>query len=145
MDLSLILSAVAVAATLGLGIWQLILQRRVTAIEQDRRRDEITSRLVADVEASFEYGGSKEHRFVLRNRGPSRAEQVSFEVLPPESLDGLRLYTEGHRFPLDLDAHQEYRIACGATFGCAPTVDVVLRWTDGTGPREKRLTLPVSG
>ena len=60
------------------------------------------------------------YQLVLSNTGQARAEEVTVELVGPG---------------------QEYTIADVAAMGAPPSVDVLLRWEDGTGSREKTLNL----
>jgi hypothetical protein len=55
------------------------------------------------------------------------------------------LEMSGHSFPIALDPGQEYTIAAVVAMGAPPSVDVLLRWEDGTGSREKTLNLTLFG
>jgi hypothetical protein len=44
-----------------------------------------------------------------------------------------------------LDPGQEYTIADVVAMGVPSSIDVLLRWEDGTGSREKTLNLTLSG
>lgn len=146
---SIIISAVALLVSIFVGVRQLILQQRVTKIEEARRQEEITSRLVAYVTARFEsYAVSRAtqaraYRFVLWNQGPAQAEDVSFEIQTPSKGQGPFVQMEEHSFPVRLDPGQEYPLACIVPQGTAASVEVELRWRDGTGARAKTLTLTV--
>ena len=149
MDASIIISLLALAASIIVGVRQLILQGRVTKIEVARRQEEVTSGLMAEVTARFEsyrrYTNMQTmaYKFVLENLGPAAAEGVSFEIRAPVEGEVPVVQMEGHSFPIPLDPKQEYRMGCILTHGAAPSVDVDLRWKDGTGSRAKTLTLTV--
>lgn len=68
---------------------------------------------------------------------------MSFEIAPPASGEAPYVQTDEHPFPLVLDPHQDYKMACFVVLGTTPSVDVDLRWKDGTGLRTKTLTLTV--
>jgi hypothetical protein len=149
MDASIIISIVALVVAVVVGVAQLILQRRMTRIEEARHASELESKRKAEVTARFEThstgqtGQSKAHRFVLENLGPAPAAGVSFEIRPSEDGDVPYVEKKGHSFPISLDPHQPYKMACIVVMGTAPSVDVDLAWKDGTGARTKRLTLTV--
>jgi hypothetical protein len=119
----------------------------VTEIEEARRHEEVTAGQEADVSAGFgtyiSSRGTKGYQFVLANGGPARAEDVSFEFLQPDSGEAPGLIMEGHNFPISLDANQKYAVMAIMVMGTAPAIEVVLRWKDGTGTREKRMILTV--
>jgi hypothetical protein len=126
---------------------QVRLQERVTDIEEARRGDEIAARLVAEVTAKFESyiskAGSQAYKFVLLNQGPARAENVTFEVLKPAVGVPPSIRMEGHNFPVSLDRNHEYEMACTVLLATAPSVEVILHWTDGRGKQDKSLLLTV--
>ena len=130
------------------------LEQRLAAIEEDRGREEVASRLQANVGARFESfassytaasGGARNYQLVLSNAGPARAESVTFELVGPIEGNAPDLMMEDHSFPIALDPGQEYTIAAAVVVGTPPTVDVLLRWQDGTGTREKTLNLTLFG
>jgi hypothetical protein len=149
MDAALITSIIALAVALIVGAAQLILQRRMTKIEEARRQEEVTSKLTAEVTARFEsyprYAQIQvpAYRFVLENLGPAAAQDVSFEIRPPADGEAPHVETKGHNFPTSLDPRQEFKMQCIVVMGTAPSVDVDLAWKDGTGPRTKTLTVTV--
>ena len=138
-----VLALIVAALALGFSVFsffrQFGLQRRLTEIEEGRRREEVESKMSADVTARFERrvtSGHMGYQFVLLNRGPARADDVTFELVEPTEGRGLILMMKGHHFPVALEAAQEYPILASIGWRADPAVDVVLRWTDGTGPRE---------
>jgi hypothetical protein len=143
--LSLIVSGLALVVSGIFGFRQYRLDRKVAAIEEERRAEEVTSRLTADVTAEFESRPrrgtaiAEEHSLVLINRGPARAIDVDIEYPDDERLP--RLMTEGMGFPIALDPGQRFRILAIPHYGGSPSVQLTLRWTDGRGSREKPLTL----
>jgi hypothetical protein len=70
---------------------------------------------------------------------------VTVELVGPIEGNAPDLMMEGHSFPIALDSGQEYTIAAAVVVGTPPTVDVLLRWQDGTGSREKTLNLTLFG
>jgi hypothetical protein len=146
--LSLGLSVLALGFAAYSFLRQFKLQRRLTEIEEGRRQDEVTRRLEADVTASFEQyttsQGRNGYRFVLVNQGLARATEVLFEIREPSRGNAPRLLSEGHHFPLALDPGQRYTIVASVAMQTAPSVDVDVSWTDGTGAKVKRLNLSVS-
>ena len=127
------------------------LQQRLAAIEEDRRREEVASSLQAEVGARFESylsGTTPAHenyRLVLSNAGEARAEGVTVELVDPIEGNAPDLMMKGHSFPIALDPGQEYTIGAAVVMGAPPSVDVLLRWEDGTGSREKALNLALFG
>lgn len=89
--------------------------------------------------------GSTSYQLVLANRGPARADDVTFDLTNP--TDGLApdIMMQGHTFPITLDPGQAYTMFAVVVMGTAAAVDLVLRWRDGTGSREKTMTLSVFG
>jgi len=148
-----VLALIVAALALGFAVFsffrQFGLQRRITEIEEDRRREEVTARLRADVTARFDSyltsSGHKGYQLLLLNRGPARAEKVSFELLEPDEGEAPSMFMEGHQFPIPMAPGQEYPIMAAVVMGTAAAVDVVLHWADGIGPRESTLTLTVRG
>jgi hypothetical protein len=82
------------------------------------------------------------YRFVLENRGPARAEDVSFEFVGEEK-GWPYLSLEGHEFPIALDPEQTYALQGNVSYGDIPSVRTFLRWRDEAGPHVKSLTLAV--
>jgi hypothetical protein len=127
------------------------LQQRLAAIEEDRRREEVASSLQADIGARFEsyLSGTtpahKNYQLVLSNAGQATAEEVTVELVGPIEGNAPDLMKSGHSFPIALDPGQEYAIAAAVVMGTPPSVDVLLRWEDGTGSREKTLNLMLFG
>ena len=123
------------------------LQQRLAAIEADRRREEVASSLQAEVGATFEsyFSGTslahENYQLVLSNAGQARAEEVTVELVGPIEGNAPDLMMKGHSFPIALDPGQEYTIADVVAKEAPPSVDVLLRWEDGTGSREKTLNL----
>jgi len=78
MDAAFIISVLALVGATYVGVRQLILQGRVTKIEEARRQEEVESKLMAEVTARFEsyFTGmtsqSTAYRFVLENQGPAQ-------------------------------------------------------------------------
>ena len=123
------------------------LQQRLAAIEADRRREEVASSLQAEVGARFESylldttPAHENYQLVLSNTGQARAEEVTIELVGPIEGNAPDLVMRGHSFPIALDPGQEYTIADVVAKEAPPSVDVLLRWEDGTGSREKTLNL----
>jgi hypothetical protein len=146
---ALFVAVLALAFTAYLFLRHYGLQQRLAAIEEDRRREEVASSLQADVGARFEtYLSSTtpaDYQLVLSNAGRARAEGVTVELVGPIEGNAPDLVMRGHSFPIALDPGQEYTIAAVEVMGTPPSVDVVLRWEDGTGSREKTLNLTLFG
>ena len=148
-----VLALIVAALALGFAVFsffrQFGLQRRITEMAEAQRREEVTASLRADVTARFELyvtsSGRKGYHLLLLNRGPARAERVSFELIEPTQGEAPSMFMESHQFPIAMAPGQEYPIMASVVHGTAPSVDVVLRWADGTGPREETLTLTVRG
>jgi hypothetical protein len=144
---ALLVAFLALAFSVFSFIRQFSLQRRVTEIEEARRQEEVQARLAADVVAAFETfissRGTKGYQFILGNRGPAIAEDVSFEFVRTGGGETPGLVMEGHHFPIRLDPGQQYAVHAIMVMGTAPAVEVVLRWRDGNGAREKSMTLTV--
>lgn len=102
---SFILSLAAIGFSAYAFARQFQLQRKLAAIEQARRDEEVASRLVADVTASVRRHAREkldaDWWLVLVNRGPAVAEDVDLKIeggMPPE------LQGDDHSFPITLDA-----------------------------------------
>jgi hypothetical protein len=127
------------------------LQQRLAAIEEDRKREEVASRSQADVGARLESylssttPANENYQLVLSNAGQARAESVTVELVGPIEGNAPDLVMRGHSFPIALDLGQEYTIGALVVMGTPPSVDVLLRWEDGTGSREKTLNLTLFG
>jgi hypothetical protein len=148
---ALFVAVLALAFTAYSFFRQYGLQQRLAAIEEDRRREEVASRSQADVGARFEsYLSSttpahRNYQLVLSNAGQARADEVTVELVGPIEGNAPDLMKSGHSFPIALDPGQEYAIAAAVVMGTPPSVDVLLRWEDGTGSREKTLNLTLFG
>jgi hypothetical protein len=125
------------------------IQRRLAAIEEERRAEEVDQRKRAEVTARFDKTvnslGRLSDRFVVQNLGPAPSREISFEMLQPTPDAELpRIHTEGHKLPIPyLDRGQEYPFVASVFGSVAPAVEVRLRWEDETGRREKTLVVPV--
>jgi len=148
---ALFVAVLALAFTAYSFFRQYGLQQRLAAIEEDRRREDVASSLQAEVGARFESylsGTTPDHenyQLVLSNAGSARAEEVTVELVGPIEGNAPDLMMKGHSFPIALDPGQEYTIAAVEVMGAPPSVDVLLRWEDGTGSREKTLNLTLFG
>lgn len=142
--MEIILSAAALLVAIVLGVLHYRLAHRVGKIEHERRVEELEARGRADVAAFFEpAGGSSTVNFVLLNRGPAVAHDVSFEMRP---VDGERM-TLGSEpmppLPPVLDAGQSFKILHQPMMGEARVVDVELSWRAEAGQQRKSLRLNV--
>jgi len=120
-----IISIVAILATLVLGFRQMDLQHRVTRIEEERRREEIELRRRADVTAvvdrELNSRGKQVTILKIRNRGPAPAREVSYDI---EGIKGgtPTIVYESVRTPIPLlDPGGERRVALQLMQGVAPT------------------------
>jgi hypothetical protein len=129
----------------ALGISQYRLQKRVTRIEQERRTEELDARLRADVMALFEVRQDRGNLdFVLWNRGPAVAREVSFNM-KPVGVGDLPILRGGPPLPIPaLDVEQRFEFPAMTGLQFARAVDVELQWLDGAGSQTKalRLSLP---
>jgi hypothetical protein len=141
---SLVLSALAIAVSVIVFLRQDGLQSRLAKIEEDRRDEEVASRLVGDLTARFEVevdprSGKRRRFLVLDNRGPARAEDVDFETPDPD--EGGPIIRSEDLTLSGLDPGQTFGIPCIFHSHIRPSVPVTLRWRDGRGPQEKTLDL----
>jgi hypothetical protein len=121
----------------------------VTAIEEARRREEVSARLVADLTAGVNRelkkgAGSHEYHdywLVLTNRGPAVAEDVDVHLLAEKDGGEPPELSKGGHFPVTLDAGQEYRVWLMVSYGMSPNFRADLRWQDGRGEQRKTLAL----
>lgn len=148
MDLApVIISIVAILATLVLGVRQMNLQHRVTRIEEERRREEIELRRRADVTATVDRElnsrGQQVTILKIHNRGPAPAREVNFDIEGIEGDAPIIVY-ESVRTPAPLlDPGGERRVALELMLGVAPTMKVSMDWQDDEGSKSKELTLNV--
>ena len=148
---ALFVAVLALAVTAYSFFRQHGLEQRLAAIEEDRRREEVAPRSQADVGARFEsYLSSttpahRNYQLVLSNAGQARAEEVTVELVGPIEGNAPDLMKSKHSFPIALDPGQEYAVAAAVVMGTPPSVDVLLRWEDGTGSREKTVNLTLFG
>ena len=123
------------------------LDRKMAAIEEERRAEEVASRRAADVTAEFESEprrGSaiaERHYLTLINRGAAPATDVDIDLPVGEGVP--TVWKDGMGFPISLDPQQRFRIpAAGGSYGENPTLRLTISWTDESGSHEKKLNLP---
>lgn len=142
-----IISVVALLAAVVLSLRQIHLQRRVTHIEEERRREEIELRRRADVTAvvdrELNSRGQQVTILKIRNQGPAPAREVNFDI---EGIGGgtPTIVYESVRTPVPLlDPGGERRVALEPMLGVAVMMKVSMQWQDDEGPKSKELTLNV--
>jgi hypothetical protein len=115
---------------------QTAIQKRLAAIEEARRAEEVAARSQARVTASV-FRGSY---LTLRNEGSAIARKVQAEIT---SLDGDPVPTfDGiEALPVDLQPAQPIHFEILQTMGDAYMVRVIVRWTDESGGHEEPYTL----
>jgi hypothetical protein len=148
-------SVLALIVSALLGLWQIRLQSRVTAIEEERRQEERKRRQQEDearrrahVDVRVELPNSKypeAWELIVAGLGPAPAERVTFHL---ESVDGGDapwmpdrgvLLGQGSLPIKTLLEGQERRFRI--TLKNYSGVRVVVRWKDGTGPQEQEFEL----
>ena len=145
-----ILSAIAIVVAGGTFFWQYGLNRRLAAIEEERRGEEVSARLRADVTAFFEKTlsskGTPRKIFVLKNRGPSMARGVRFTMRAVSGDAPLLVGVNPEEFALEfLDIEGRYEIPVEMMLSTGRAVDIYLQWEDEEGPQEKVLELSTTG
>lgn len=131
--LALIVSGLALLFSVFAFYRQFGLQRRLAAIEEARRQEEIEARLSASV--SIDLDGLD---FVLYNSGSARAQNVHIENRTP----GVQLTHEAANLALPLDAGQTYRFG-GVAEWSVDAMEVELTWSDELGPHSKTVVLAI--
>lgn len=138
---SLIVAVIAVLISGAIAVLQLVLQRRVTAIEEARRGEEVAGRRVAQVTAAVERR-PKHNRtqacLVLRNAGPAVARNVEFD---PGSFLATRVI-RAEELPIPaLASGGESVFPLGVTNQTPLSVTFSARWEDDSGSREEQFTV----
>ena len=80
---------------------------------------------------------AKKTSMVVHNRGPYVAQGVDLDMTGAE---GWRLLVDAGELPVTLDADQTYSIPVVLSWG-SKSGRVRITWTDGTGPREKTISV----
>jgi hypothetical protein len=134
---TLVVSLLAVAATVVLGVAGWRLSARVTGIEQARRTEELEARKSASVSASIEKRpGGTGSWLILTNHGPAQARNVTFDPASVEDAIG----TE--KLPLSaLAPRQEFPFVLALAHGSPDVVELSVRWEDDLGPHVESFIL----
>jgi hypothetical protein len=121
---------------------QIAIQRRLAAIEEARRADEVEARGRARVTATIRRANLAEPTLVLHNEGAALARSVDAEIT---SLDGdpLPMFDGIESLPVDLQPGQPIVFTIFRASGDANTVGVSLRWADEAGDHQESWTLQI--
>jgi hypothetical protein len=116
------------------------LQARLTAIEEERRGEEVEARRHAQVTASIPGVRNGPGQLVLTNEGPAVARSVTVAIssadeAKPPAVFGLE------RLPVDLRPGQPMSFDLVASWGDATLINALVRWVDDAGPHEATYTL----
>jgi hypothetical protein len=136
-------AVLALLATVVLGIAQLRLQRRMTALEEGRDEDERRRRQKADVVAQFYRKREADPFFpsfwvALKNTGAAPARDVT--ISSPNADKHLRpgVTADPKSLPIPwLHPGQSVSIKLDTIPGAQPPPDVLVAWVDGEGPQER--------
>jgi hypothetical protein len=149
--LALVVSLASAFATAWIGYRQTKAQDALKAIEEARRRDELSGQRQAAlharsaaVTAQWQDTGPA---LILRNRGQAPAIDMTIEVtsatpggLPP------RLPSGDDRLAMErLEPGQSCAIPLTAPYGMAAIIQASVRWRDGAGLHEDIVRLPTVG
>lgn len=141
--LSLIVSLLALGATIFFAVRQQGLATRLGTIEEQRRAEELDARTRADLTAAYEATldstGRRAHFLVITNQGQARASDISFQVVAigqgnPPAMHGVDKIES-------IDPGQHFNIPVAFFTGLADSVRVSLTWTDETGERSADVTV----
>lgn len=147
--MELILPLIVGITSLGVSIWVAVrqdrLQRRLAAIEVERRSEEVARQKAANVTARLEKGlnsrGRTSHRLVLTNMGEAPARNVSMTF----TRGGSAIIMEPDDLPIPfVDVGQEFRFIAAPSHGDGRVIDVAITWEDDTGAKEKSLRIPIA-
>jgi hypothetical protein len=139
---ALVLSGLAIVVSATIGVLHYWLQGRVTAIEVDRRAEEIEAQERADLSAHLDPPGRPNY-LVISCAGGASARDVVVELEPATIL----LEGEPMSFP-SLVPRQDVRVHVAVTSddfpaGVPRVVLVRLGWRDDRGDQAKNMTLTV--
>ncbi len=146
-NLIAIMSAGISLISAGVAIWatrssrktareQMALQARLTAIEEERRSEEVEARQRAQVTLSISEVVKGTARLVLTNGGPAVARSVTLaisstgEAKPP-------LVSRLDQLPVDLRLGQSMSFNMAVALGDATLIDALVCWVDDAGPHEE--------
>jgi hypothetical protein len=134
-------SALALIVSGLLVFWQNRLQARLTAIEEERRGEEVEARRHARVTLSIPQPRIGKGDLVLTNEGPAGAWSVTFEVSSavegkqPPFISGL------DQLAVDLRPGQSMHFDTAVAMGDAELINAQVRWIDDAGAQEATYTL----
>jgi hypothetical protein len=117
------------------------LQARLTAIEEDRRGEEVEARRHARVTLGIPQPRIGKGDLVLTNEGPAGAWAVTFGVSSavegkqPPFISGL------DQLPVDLQPGQSMHFDMAVALGDAELINAQVRWIDDAGAQEATYTL----
>jgi hypothetical protein len=119
---------------------QTALQAKLTAIEKERRGEEVEARRHAQVTASIPGVRNGPGQLVLTNEGPAVARSVTVAIssadeAKPPAVFGLE------RLPVDLRPGQPMSFDLVASGGDATLINALVRWVDDAGPHQATYTL----
>jgi hypothetical protein len=133
----------ALLATVALGIGQLRLQRRMTALEEGRHEDERRRLQKAEVVAQFYRKREADPFFptfwvTLKNTGAAPAHDVTVSISNADKHLRPGVTVDPGALPIPwLHAGQSVSIQLDVIPGAQPPSDVVVAWVDGQGPQER--------
>ena len=131
--ISLAVSVVALGISAGLGFRGYRLQKRLAAIEQERRTEELAARGMGDVTAYFTWH-DRGSSLVLENRGQGQVIDVDFDFVASNGKDKIdpRLMLVKESFPLStLDAGAKFVLPAQTTGATPLTLHIRFWWEDG--------------
>ena len=133
------LLALVVSGLVGLSQWQV--SKRLAAIEEARRSDEVSAAKRARIVARIDHeqssrGTHLNHFVVLKNDGAAPAKNVTIEAV----LNRLEFFGVESPIPV-LGAGQEFRFQVVAFVDGDPTFSLTVTWEDDLGPSSSEFTL----
>jgi hypothetical protein len=118
------------------------LQARLTAVEEQRRRDDVEAQRHANVRATVA-GTPTALQLVLANDGPATARELWATVLPVGSDDPPLFHglTELEQTPTALRPGDRLPVPVLTLAEAAERVQVVVSWKDDAGPHRESFTV----
>lgn len=137
-----VLSALALGVSIIFGIREILLQRRVAALETQRQRDEEQARLVADVRVVL-LQGDRSSLLRVTNHGPARAEAITAKIWPRANPERASSLLSDDEMPISaLAPGDSYDFSVPLALGDLPPYLFELTFSDGRRPQQVSGQLP---
>lgn len=148
MEAALVVSVLSLLVSVVVAVAQYRQQSRIAAIEESRRREELSSQSQADVSAwidkTINSRGKDSWRFILHNAGAAVARGVRFTMTPASQGDIPKVLTESEE-GIDIHPGQVMPFPVALFMGVAGMLRIHLTWADDSGDHEKTLTISTYG